>query len=136
MSPNFKLWFDDIRRPPDESWIWARTVEEAKGLVRDNPVFAEASLDHDMGLHGHDPDEPDADLRIAPDTSDYEDGMTFVRWLCETGKVPPVITVHSWNPDAARRMGGYLVQWAEVTGNACSVTVRQFDPAVRRREAG
>ena len=60
-----KLWFDDIRRPPDDTWLWARTIEEAKLLVQTNEID-EASLDHDLGLHEYDPDEQDADLRRVP----------------------------------------------------------------------
>lgn len=56
-----KLWHDDIRRPPDETWFWARTNREAVRYL----LLArceEASLDHDLGLHEMDPDETDAPL--------------------------------------------------------------------------
>lgn len=60
-----KLWFDDIRRPPDDTWFWARTIEDAKLIVNSHDI-QEASLDHDLGLHEYDPDEQDADLRRVP----------------------------------------------------------------------
>ena len=46
-----KLWLDDVRPPPDETWLWARTVDEAK---RSSPQteLSEQSLDHDLGSHG------------------------------------------------------------------------------------
>lgn len=60
------LWLDDIRRPPDPSWVWARTIEMAKQAVMLSEPFVVMSLDHDMGLDGYDPDEPGADERRVP----------------------------------------------------------------------
>lgn len=51
-----RLWFDDIRRPPDASWLWARTLEQAQAILS-TVLLEEASLDHDLGLHDVDPDE-------------------------------------------------------------------------------
>src|SRR5207237_9811908 len=59
-----KLWVDDIRRPPDDSWAWARTNEEAIEALRSGEVN-EASLEHVMGVHEPDPDAPGPDARIA-----------------------------------------------------------------------
>lgn len=64
------LWFDDIRKPPSDSdynlhWHWARTIDDAK-LIMNTVEIVSASLDHDLGLDGYDPDEPDADLRRVP----------------------------------------------------------------------
>jgi hypothetical protein len=110
-----KLWHDDIRRPPDETWTWARTNDEAKLLLLNHEV-EEASLDHDLGLHGHDPDVLDADLYAAPQT---EDGYELVAWMIENGKVPPRIRIHSWNPPGAKRM-------AQALGGLCECVVRPF----------
>jgi hypothetical protein len=80
------LWFDDIRRPPAQHWSWARTIDEAKLMVNSHNVV-EASLDHDLGLEGYDPDEQDADLRRVP--SKYRcyhcDAISWERGL----NVPP-----------------------------------------------
>lgn len=65
MQQKTRLWLDDIRRPPDDSWIWARTLEEARQVMLTCDI-KEASLDHDLGLHEYDPDEQDADLRRVP----------------------------------------------------------------------
>lgn len=95
-----KVWHDDIRRPPDDSWTWARTNEEAKLLILNNNV-KEISLDHDMGLEAYDPDEQDADLRIG---SSEQDGYELVKWMCEWNRIPAIVSVHSWNPIGAKRM--------------------------------
>lgn len=61
-----KLWLDDIRKPPEGFWVWARTIEDAKMIVLASDTFMEMSLDHDMGLQDHDPDLPEADNMRLP----------------------------------------------------------------------
>lgn len=114
-----RLWLDDIRRPPDEDWVWARTVEQAVDAVGfAGEKITHMSLDHDLGLHELDPDQPGAHLL----RGDGEmTGLDFVRWLisvyynerawlqnefldvseCE-------FTIHSYNPIGARRMADEL----------------------------
>src|SRR5438309_1594271 len=43
-----KLWLDDIRPTPDDTWTWAKTVPEAIDLLKTGEVTY-ASLDHDLG---------------------------------------------------------------------------------------
>lgn len=49
----FKIWADDLRTPPDETWKWAKSVHEAKlhfsqlGGLNDKEGIV--SLDHDAG---------------------------------------------------------------------------------------
>lgn len=43
-----KLWLDDIRLPPDDTWWHVRTAEDAMALIRTGAVEV-ASLDHDLG---------------------------------------------------------------------------------------
>lgn len=100
-----KVWHDDIRRPPDDSWVWARTNAEAIGLLEQNDVI-EISLDHDLGLEEVDPEIPSAFLLKG--SSPKGTGVVLVEWMCDTGRVPPTITIHSWNPDGARRMAWLL----------------------------
>ena len=101
-----KLWHDDIRKPPDDTWTWARTNIDALRLCMDHEVI-EASLDHDMGLHDVNPDMPDAeDFFIGPWSE--EDGVSLVKDLISWGCVPSIITIHSHNPPGARRMAALL----------------------------
>lgn len=60
------LWLDDIRKPPSPFWRWARTIDDAKLIIKTHNVL-EASLDHDMGLHDRDPDDyENADVMRVP----------------------------------------------------------------------
>jgi hypothetical protein len=96
---NIKLWHDDVRRAPD-GWVWARTNEEAREkLLHFNVV--EISMDHDMGGHNLDPEHPEA-IYYAGEAG--EDGTEMVKWMCEKEIFPAKITIHSWNPDGAKRM--------------------------------
>lgn len=120
-----KLWHDDIRRPPDHSWVWARTNNEAKSILSQNDV-GEASLDHDMGMDHIDPDIVDADgLPIGGylkgDSED--DGYQLVKWMVENDKVPEKVTIHSWNPDGAMRMANYI---AENYTGICHIRVAPY----------
>ena len=105
-----KLWHDDIRRPPDDSWSWVRTNHEAIRHLVDavdlEQPYLEASLDHDLGCHGADPDADDAHLLRggSPDGTGYDLAVALVRLRL----VPPKVTVHSWNPEGASWMAGVL----------------------------
>lgn len=103
-----KLWHDDIRKAPDNSWNWARTNDAAKELLLRQP-YDEISMDHDMGLHDYDADELYADLKCLPEWSRPEEGWELVQWMLENSaagiiEIPPKITIHSWNPYGAERM--------------------------------
>ena len=46
---NLKLWLDDIRTPPDTTWLWVRSYDEAIKAI-DSAYFDIISLDHDLGM--------------------------------------------------------------------------------------
>lgn len=100
-----KLWYDDIRLPPDGTWHWARTNDEAELFLLAFDVH-ECSLDHDMGLHEADPYMPDADLQRGFDPDN--DGLKLVKWMVERNIVPPKVSIHSMNPVGAANMAAYL----------------------------
>lgn len=43
-----KLWLDDIREPPDDSWVWVKSVKVCIALLATN-MYNEISFDHDLG---------------------------------------------------------------------------------------
>lgn len=102
-----KLWHDDIRRPPDNSWVWARTnLDVIRIMLANADPCEEISLDHDMGLSEADPDVPDADMQEGWDVEN--DGAKLVQALIALNLVPEKVTIHSWNYDGARRMYNLL----------------------------
>lgn len=114
-----RLWHDDIRRPPDKRWTWARTNTDAKFYLWHFHV-TEMSMDHDLGLHDYDPDEQDADLRCLPEGARPEEGWELVQWMIENELIPDKITIHSWNPVGAKRMADMFADIGK------QVTVKQY----------
>jgi hypothetical protein len=43
-----RIWLDDLREPPDEGWVWVKTIEEATNLLANGQVES-LSLDNDLG---------------------------------------------------------------------------------------
>lgn len=98
-----RVWHDDERPAPD-GWIHARSNDEAKLLLRTHRnlhgvAVYEISLDHDLGASAEDIE------RYGLAARGHEDcGCKLVEWMIEEGLVPGIVTVHSWNPDAAKKM--------------------------------
>lgn len=103
-----KLWFDDIRPAPDETWVWARTLQAGKDVLQHFEID-ECSLDHDLGLHDIEEAaiEADPELLFGRGVAS-ETGLDLVHWMIEHKRVPPVVRVHSWNPEGARNMANAL----------------------------
>lgn len=108
-----KLWHDDCRPPPDDTWTWARTNESAKMYLLTDSVD-EASLDHDLGLHGVDPGNPAAIARgIVREREkrrrrEVETGADLAEWMVKYHQIPARVTIHSMNPVGAQRMAQIL----------------------------
>lgn len=102
-----KLFLDDLRNPPDDSWTVARSMEEAIAIVRANPTIEYMSLDHDLGdalceeagEGCEEPNRKDCVHRAAPT------GMDFLKWVRDNDAWPVhKPNVHSANPVGAANM--------------------------------
>lgn len=105
-----KLWIDDVRHVP-YGYRWARSVNEAKVIIRDYETMFKASggkiryqielidIDHDAGDY-------------ANDGGDY---IKLLDWLEETGRNYP-IRIHSMNPVGRENMRAIIRRngWTEV----------------------
>lgn len=100
-SQEWKLYIDDLRIPPDDSFVIARTMEEAQKCIKQfgMPIFI--SFDHDLGM--------DETENLLPT------GYDFAKWLVEmdldgTLTIPSDFTfqVHSQNPVGAKNIQTYL----------------------------
>lgn len=81
-----KLWVDDERPAPDESWIRAYSSDGAvlHLIAHAAEPIDEISLDHDLG---------------GDDT-----GMIVLNWMIDNGVWPKTLTIHTSNPPARKRM--------------------------------
>jgi hypothetical protein len=87
-----KLWLDDLRTPPDETWVWVETVDDAIALMESGEV-AQASLDHDLG-------------------DGIPEGRKLVLWMAEHQIWPTeMISVHSANPVGADHMAALIERY-------------------------
>ena len=95
-----KLWVDDERQAPDDSWIVARTVNEACRLIASQHM-TEISLDHDDGV-----DSFEAVAYVIGEKYFVEKGFpefcSKMKIVCP--RLYPKITIHSANPIGAKRM--------------------------------
>lgn len=95
-----RLWVDDIRHAPDNSWMVARTVTTAiNAIAQFGAQFTEISLDHDISHQ----------IEMAGMSRPFACSETFtpVAWFVafyyQDGKLPK-ITVHTANPEGAQKM--------------------------------
>lgn len=107
-----KLWIDDFRDAPDDSWIEARKVESAiKAIVQFLPL--EISLDHDIE------NRPDDETfkAVAYFIGEKYQNDTF--WADDL-----TVTIHSDNPTGAKELRAILLdygisaEWKPFTSNA------------------
>lgn len=119
-----KLWVDDIRNAPDDSWHVARTVNAAiRAMYRFKYEIKEISLDHDIS-HQIGMEELS---RPYPCTETFQAVAYYIAelWMLErnlevhgrksglhaaTTGISPKITIHSSNPVGAREMKAILAE--------------------------
>lgn len=87
-----KLWIDDIRDAPDDSWVVARKVQEAIRLIS-HQRFTTISLDHDIENRPSD----ETFLPVAYFIGEKFNNDTF--WADELE-----VIIHSINPVGAKEM--------------------------------
>jgi hypothetical protein len=90
-----KLWVDDLRLAPDDSWIVATNSEFAINILTGhkalNTPMSVMSLDHDLG---------------GDDTS-----RRIVLWCCENEWWPVEVRVHSANPVGIEWLEGMIERY-------------------------
>jgi len=92
-----KIWLDDIRCPPDETWAWAYSYDDFRALLsmakRRNMMIEVISFDHDLG-----------------ELSRGLDGYDCIK-LCASAdfceQYPQRIEIHSANPVGAENIRAY-----------------------------
>lgn len=95
---SYKLYIDDIRNPPDDTWVVCRSSQEAFDTLSTKGIPEFISFDHDLG---------------GDDTT-----MVFLkRWVQELwdGETPPPdYVIHSANPVGAQNIDSYLKTWKKI----------------------
>jgi len=94
-----KLWVDDVREPPDDTWVWVNHPTIAIWFLK-NHLITEMSLDHDLGID------------VSGDIGDALTTRPIIMWLCEADIPWPVINVHSSNPVGVEWLEGMITRYA------------------------
>lgn len=96
-----KIYVDDIRNVPDESWTLCRTITEA---IRCIAFFAdditEISLDHDISAEVR----VNGVYRPFPTEETFQPVAYYISERYRTADTPPKITIHTANPLGAEAM--------------------------------
>jgi len=122
------FFFDDKRKAPSSDWDVARTVEEAKDMLKYHN-YGIISLDHDIGYEMACPKCLEEEgLKtgsiIVPITlemlergcSHFEDGTDLANWMvANLVEWPALIIIHSGNAVARERMKSILEKKAPAT---------------------
>lgn len=95
-----KLWIDDVRAAPDDSWDVARSYDEAIDKLSKHH-YNTVSFDHDLGDFREDGREMT--------------GYDVLMWLVDrlhqesnVTKLPTLYRIHTANPVAHQRMQGVI----------------------------
>lgn len=128
-----KLFIDDIRNAPDDTWMTVRTITEAIRIISRYDV-REISLDHDishhvtMGRNGRPFPCPETFMAVAyficekywqtKAVNDSDAEMTSLSFA-------PEITIHTANPVAAEEMGAVFSEFG------IEYKVKAYGPANR-----
>jgi hypothetical protein len=102
-----KIFLDDIRNPPDDSWILVRSWDEAVGFVQKYGIPQEVSFDHDLGIN-----EETGEVA--------KTGMAFAKYLVnldlDTDEMPIdfKFVVHSANPIGRDNITFLLNKYLEI----------------------
>ncbi|ORB77462.1 cyclic-phosphate processing receiver domain-containing protein [Mycobacterium timonense] len=88
-----KLWVDDLRQPPDDTWVWSKTSQNAIDtlMLAGLGEITEISLDHDLG--GDDTTRP------------------VVLWMCEHNRWPENVGIHTANPVGREWLAGMVARY-------------------------
>ncbi|MNK75747.1 hypothetical protein D3C87_952970 [compost metagenome] len=114
---SYKLYIDDLRNPPDRSWVVVRSVAAAQEYIETYGFPSFISFDHDLGMKGK---ILPSGLWVGEETL-QPDGYDFAKWLCDQDMETPWMSrlkfsyqVHSSNPVGAANITGYLNNYFEV----------------------
>ena len=101
-----KLYIDDIREAPDESWTLVRTISEAiRFIARYDEKITHISLDHDISVEVR----IDGEYRPFPSAETYQPVAYFLgeRYGSVNSEMyiwRPEIIIHSSNPKGSEEM--------------------------------
>jgi hypothetical protein len=115
---SYKMYLDDVRNPPDGTWVVCRSMAAAVEYIQEYGFPYFISFDHDLGMKLK--RREDSVIVIASEDEEAPSGYDFVKWLCAQDQETPWMAknkfdwnIHSANPVGAKAMHQYLVWYNE-----------------------
>jgi len=91
-----KIWLDDIRTPPDNTWTWCKSAQDFESVLQHIAEVTDISFDHDIASY---------DARTGDEITGYHCLCMIEKiWWNDGNFVVPRMTVHSANPVGRARM--------------------------------
>lgn len=118
----YRLFLDDLRNPPDRSWVTCRSVAAAQEYIEAYGYPYLISFDHDLGMKTT---GVAGGFIILAQEVVAPTGYDFAKWLCECDLDEPWMSrlnfryqVHSANPVGKRNIDGYLSHYFKAVVHA------------------
>ena len=92
-----KLYLDDVRDLPDESFLLARSYEQAVLFVKENGIPPFISFDHDLASIHYDPSTWTEGFEYSEKTG-LDCAKYLIDYCRDRGLKLPEVKVHSMNP--------------------------------------
>lgn len=120
---SYKMFIDDIRNPPDRTWVVVRSVDAAIEYIQSHGFPRFISFDHDLGLKLQiQPSGVGILLADGAEDTEAPSGFNFAKWLVEQDLEIHWMSagfdyqVHSANPVGAANIRGLLDQYMSFRG--------------------
>lgn len=123
-----KLWHDDIREPPDDTWLWARDNADAMVVLGSEINVDILSMDHDLGGSIIPLDQLRA-MELDPDYMKFdgdETGVELAEFIGRHDLFPEQIIIHSMNPVGAGNILAAFQKWSGRSERNCLIRVEPF----------
>lgn len=120
-----KLFLDDLRNPPDNTWQVVRSYDAFVGYIETYGVPDLISFDHDLAFEHYSFNSNFSLTKEIPYHSYKEKtGLDCVKYLIEKNLSIKSYKVHSANPVGAENIRSLCKQWKEFCESNQSTTER------------
>jgi hypothetical protein len=112
----YKLYIDDLRTPPDDSWVVVRTIDHAIETLKSRGLPHTISFDHDLGV-----------------INGVVHEATTVAWFIVNAVLDGIynihdlthVNVHSDNPPGVKNLVGLFASFAKSKNAHISITAEK-----------
>lgn len=112
-----KLWLDDVRPVPDETWDRVKNYDEFVEYISKNGVPDLISFDHDLGMEHYDALFKEPVKHLLNEGFKDNTGYDCAKWLVRNNYKIKDFKVHSFNPIGKNNILTLLSNWKKYQDN-------------------